>query len=152
LLLSAEDWRMQYCVSSSSSRPGRYRVVLEMPDRTAWPTGCLHRLANCDAVSGAPRTKWCRMTDAQNHRASDRVRVEFIEADVDMAFGLVDDAREEFHEGNVEFARNALGDAEKVLSDIEERLRKLDTEHRAPFGPLVNELRKAIRAAQAECA
>jgi len=92
------------------------------------------------------------MTDAKNHRASDRVRVELIEADVDMAFGLVDDAREEFHAGNAEFARAALDDAERVLSDIKERLGKIDVEHRAPFGPLVDELRKAIRAAQAECA
>jgi hypothetical protein len=46
------------------------------------------------------------------HRASDRVRVELIEADVDIAFGLVDDALEEFHDGNVTYARAALGDAE----------------------------------------
>ena len=68
-----------------------------------------------------------------------------------MAFGVVDDAREEFHEGNV-VAHSALEDAAKVLLDIEERLSKLDAEHRAPFGPLVEELRKAILAAQAECA
>ena len=93
-----------------------------------------------------------RMPDKQNHRASERFRVELIEADVDMAFGLVDDAREEFHDGNVEFARGALDDAERVLTDIEERLGKIDAEHRAPFGPLVDELRKALRAAQSECA
>jgi len=92
------------------------------------------------------------MTDAPNHRAADRIRVELIEADVDMAFGLVDDAREEVHEGNVEFAHAALDDANKVMTDIEERLLKLDAAHRAPFGPLVDELRKTIRAAQAECA
>jgi hypothetical protein len=33
------------------------------------------------------------MPDAQNHRSSERVRLDLIEADVDMAFGLVDDAR-----------------------------------------------------------
>jgi hypothetical protein len=92
------------------------------------------------------------MPNQHNHRASDRIRVELIEADVDMAFGLVDDAREEFHDGNVEFARAALDDAQKVLTDIEDRLGKIDAEHRAPFGPLVDELRKAVRAAQSECA
>ena len=92
------------------------------------------------------------MTDAYNHRASDRVRIELIEADVDMAFSLVDDAREEFHEGNAEFAHAALDHAHKVVRDIEQRLAKLDPEHRAPFGPLLDELRKAIQAAQAECA
>jgi hypothetical protein len=92
------------------------------------------------------------MPDAQNHRAADRIRVELIEADVDMAFSLVDDAREEFHDGNVDFARAALEDANKVVLDIEERLAKLDAGHSAPFGPLVEELRRAIGAAEAECA
>ena len=92
------------------------------------------------------------MHEEPNHRASDRVRVELIEADVDMAFGLVDDAREQFQAGNVEFARAALDDAERVLSDIKERLGKIDAANSAPFGSLVDELRKAIRAAQSECA
>ena len=92
------------------------------------------------------------MREEPNHRASDRVRVELIEAGVDMAFGLVDDAREQFHAGNLEFARAALDDAERALSDITERLGKIDAAHGAPFGPLVDELRKAIRAAQSECA
>ena len=91
------------------------------------------------------------MRNEPNHRASDRVRVELIEADVDMAFGLVDDALEEFHDGNVEFARAALNDAEKVLTDIEARLGKIDVADGAPFGPLVDELRKAIRAAESAC-
>ena len=78
--------------------------------------------------------------------------VELIEADVDMAFSLVDDAREEYQERNAEFAHAALDDANKVLMDIEDRLSKLDARRSAPFGPLVEELRKTIRAAQAECA
>jgi hypothetical protein len=126
---------------------GRTRCV-----STDWPTVCRHRTAKCDTVSGALLTKFGHMNDAHNHRAADRVRVELIEADVDMAFGLVDDALEEFRDGNVDFARSALGDAEKALSDIAERLGQIDAERRAPFGPLVDELRKAIRAAQSECA
>ena len=90
------------------------------------------------------------MTDAYNHRASDRVRIELIEADVDMAFSLVDDAREEFHEGNVEFAHGALEGANKVVRDIEDRLAKLDARDAVPFGPLVDELRRTIRTAEAE--
>ena len=92
------------------------------------------------------------MHDEHNRRASDRIRVELIEADVDMAFGLVDDALEEFHDGNLLFAQRALSDAEKVLAEIDVRLHDLDAAHRVPFGPLVDELRKAIRAAQSECA
>jgi hypothetical protein len=92
------------------------------------------------------------MSDTQPHRPSDRIRVELIEADVDMAFGLVDDALEEFHDGNVEYARAALGDAERVLTDIEARLGNVSAADSAPFGPLVDELRKSLRAAEAECA
>lgn len=92
------------------------------------------------------------MPNEPNHRASDRIQVELIEADVDIAFGLVDDALEEFRGGNALFARHALAEAEKVLTDIEERLRHLDAERSAPFGPLVDELRKSIRTAESECA
>ena len=91
------------------------------------------------------------MHDEHRHRASERIRVELIEADVDIAFGLVDDALDEFHAGNQTFAQNALREAEKVLADIEERLHQLDAARSAPFGPLVDELRKSIRAAQSEC-
>jgi hypothetical protein len=91
------------------------------------------------------------MPNQPNHRASDRIRVELIEADVEIAFSLVDDAREEFHEGNRAFAHSALAEAEKVLTDIGARLHDLDPASAAPFGPLVDELRKSILAAQAEC-
>jgi len=65
-----------------------------------------------------------------------------------MAFSLVDDAGAEY----AACAHAALEDANKVLMDIEDRLSKLDAPHSAPLGPLVEELRKKIRAAQVECA
>jgi hypothetical protein len=92
------------------------------------------------------------MTDTHDHRASDRIRIEMIEADIDVRFSLVDDAREEFPPGNVEFAHAALDDANRVVEDIEERLAKLGAERSALFRPVVDELRKAIREAQAQCA
>jgi len=52
----------------------------------------------------------------------------------------------------VEFARAAFDDAKRVLSDIKERLGKIDAAHSVPFGLLVNELRKAVIEAQSECA
>ena len=85
-----------------------------------------------------------------NDRASDRTRVELIEAGVDMAFSLLDDTHAEYYESNAEFAHAALEDANEVLMDIEDRFSKLDARHSAPFGPLVEELRKEIRAAQVE--
>ena len=76
------------------------------------------------------------MSDAQNDRASDRVRVELIEADVDMAFSLLDDAHAKYHESNAEFAHAALEDANKVVMDIEDRLLKLYAPHSARFRAL----------------
>jgi hypothetical protein len=64
--------------------------------------------------------------------------------------GLVDDASEAFHDGNADFAHNALLEAQKVLTDIEVRLAGLDPGSTAAFGPLVEELRKAIRAAESQ--
>jgi len=92
------------------------------------------------------------MPDAQNHRSSERVRLDLIEADVDMAFGLVDDARDEFREGNQIYAQRALEDARRALADIETRLRELGSDRSSPFGPPVEELRKFINEAEAECA
>lgn len=92
------------------------------------------------------------MPNQPNHRAAERIRVELIEADVDIAFGLVDDALDEFRGGNVEFARAALENAQKVLTDIDGRLAQLEVDQRVPFGPLVEELRKSILAAESECA
>ncbi len=69
-----------------------------------------------------------------------------------MAFGLVDDALGEFRDGNIDYARAALKDAEKVVKDIETRLGAISSTDSVPFGSLVDELRKSIRAAEAECA
>ena len=77
--------------------------------------------------------------------------MELIEADVEIGFALVDSALGELHAGNPRFARRALQDAEKVLIDIEQRLQELDDEHSRPFGPLVDELRKAVHAAESKC-
>lgn len=88
----------------------------------------------------------------QEHRARERITVELIEADVEIAFGLVDDALEQLHDGNLSFAQHALADAGKVLTDIDSRLQQLDPERRIPFGPLLEELRNSIHRAQSECA
>ena len=76
------------------------------------------------------------MSDAHNHRASDRVRVELIEADVDVVFSLVDDPRAEYHEAMQSSPEPQLEDANKVLTDIEDRLSKLDAPHSARFRAL----------------
>jgi hypothetical protein len=92
------------------------------------------------------------LTDENQHRAAQRIRVELIEADVEIGFGLVDSALGELRAGNLVFARRALEDAGKVLIDIEQRLQELGAEQRLPFGPLVDELRRAVHKAESECA
>ncbi len=92
------------------------------------------------------------MTDEHQDPAAERIRVELIEADVEIGFGLVDSALGELHAGNLPFAQRALQDAEKVLIDIGQRLQELDAQHSRPFGPLVDELRRAVHAAESKCA
>jgi hypothetical protein len=89
------------------------------------------------------------MTNTYNHRASERIRLDLVKATSIMPFGLVDDVLEEFHDGNLLFAQRALRDAARALTDIDERLHQLDAVRSAPFGPLVDELRRAIRSAEA---
>jgi len=64
----------------------------------------------------------------------------------------LDDARDEFREGNQIYAQRALEEARRALADIETRLRELGCDRSSPFGPLVEELRKFIKEAEAECA
>jgi hypothetical protein len=93
------------------------------------------------------------MSDAHNHRASDRVGVELIEADVDIWRSASSTTQGRRITKTMQSSPlPQLEDANKVLMDIEDRLSKLDAPHSAPFGPLVEALRKEIRAAQVECA
>ena len=63
--------------------------------------------------------------------------VGFVEADVEIGFNLVDLARE-----NPSDAKRILYDAQLVLDDIDQRLSRFSDADRAPFGPLVAELRR----------
>jgi hypothetical protein len=70
--------------------------------------------------------------------------VRFLEADVEIGFSLVDLARE-----NPSSARRILDDARVVLDDIDQRLSRFSDADRAPFGPLVAELRREVDHATA---
>jgi hypothetical protein len=80
-------------------------------------------------------------------KVSDQVLVQFIEADVESGFGLVDEAKAYRVRGNAEFSRRALKDADEVVADIERRLAQMGDSDAAPFLPLVAELREQIAAA-----
>lgn len=82
--------------------------------------------------------------------AAEQVRIQLIEANVDIGFGLVDTARAYRASGQPEFSLRALYDAAEIVADIERRLRQLGDPKAGPFLPLVDELRKEIAAADRE--
>lgn len=77
-------------------------------------------------------------------RLPDRIRVEFVEADVEIIFSLLDSAEAALLRGDTAFASHALADAEGVFLDIEQRLFRLGVIESGPFDSLVAELRSEI--------
>jgi hypothetical protein len=81
-------------------------------------------------------------------KVSDQVLVQLIEADVESGFGLVDEAKVHWIQGNGEFSARALQEAEAVVVDIEQRLAQIGDSAAGAFLPLVEELREQIVAAR----
>ena len=78
----------------------------------------------------------------------ERMDVDFVEADVETAFTLVDMAESELGEGNAEPAAHAIGNAETVFADLEQRLSRLPPAAQRPFTRLVEEVRREIDLAK----
>lgn len=74
----------------------------------------------------------------------DRMDVEFVEADVEIGFNLVDMAERELSLGNRSVVSRVLQDADNVFHDIERRLERASVRERESFQPLVQELRREI--------
>jgi hypothetical protein len=66
------------------------------------------------------------LTHPVRGKSKDKVLVELIEADVDIGFGLVDDAKVYRASGQAELTSRALQNAAGVLADVEERLKELE--------------------------
>lgn len=79
---------------------------------------------------------------------AEKILVEFIEADVETGFALVDDAKLFRASGQLALSGRALHDAEDAVSDIERRLQQLGASDAGLFHLLVTELRNEIAAAQ----
>ena len=77
-----------------------------------------------------------------------RIEVEFVEADVEIGFNLVDLAGQEFQSGHSLTATRVLHDADAVLHDIDQRLSLLSSADRECFRPLIEELRRELDAAK----
>lgn len=76
-----------------------------------------------------------------------RLDLEFVEADVEIGFSLVDMAGKERSLGNLPLAARLLHVAEEVFHDITQRLEQADVRERESFGPLMEELRREIDSA-----
>lgn len=83
-------------------------------------------------------------------KAADQVLIQLIEADVDIGFGLVDEARTYRASGRPDFSLRALRDAAEIIADIERRLNQLGDSEAEPFLPLVGELRNQIASVELE--
>lgn len=88
------------------------------------------------------------MAPVQRTSLSDRMRVQFAEADFEIAFNLVDIAEAESICGNHAQAARILGDADNVVLDIQQILRRMTIPERSPFAPLIAELHRAISLAK----
>ncbi len=84
------------------------------------------------------------MAHPARRKIADQVLIQFIEADVDIGFGLVDEARAYLHNGQPAYSSRALQNAESVVVEIEQRLRELGDSAALPFQPLLAELRSQI--------
>ena len=90
------------------------------------------------------------MAYPKRRKLADKILIQLIEADVDIGFGLVDEAKAFRASGQPEFSSRALQDAEDIISDIEHRLQRLGDSESGPFLPLVTELRNEIAAVERE--
>ena len=83
-------------------------------------------------------------------KVADQVLIQLIEADVDIGFALLDEAKAYRLSGQSDFSSHALQQAKDIVVDIERRLQELGDSESVPFLPLVAELRNEIAAAKPE--
>ena len=81
-------------------------------------------------------------------RSSDRLYVDFLEADFEIGFNLVDLVESAVQGGDAPGAGRVLQDAEAVFRDIEERLVRLGDDPSRPFEALLGELRREMDLAK----
>ncbi len=77
----------------------------------------------------------CRYGTSPDHR----VRVELVEADLEIGFSLID-----LVEACPSEAARLVSDAEEIYQDVLARLQRLENSERRNFAQLVAELRRAI--------
>lgn len=88
------------------------------------------------------------MSTSDHRRVSDRILTELIEADIEIAFNLVDMAEDRLREHDLATAGRVLRDADEVLLDIRRRLAAMGREKGWPFDALLGEVHRAIALAK----
>jgi len=86
------------------------------------------------------------------NRVAERITRELIEANVEIAFNLIDLSQAELERGDRPSASRALEDAEDVFHDIERRLTRIGTVKSQPFDALVGELKRQTELAKSQIA
>jgi hypothetical protein len=81
-------------------------------------------------------------------KVAERIRVQFLEADVESCFALVDEATAYRASGQLAFCSRALSDARGIVAEIERCLQRLAEVEGSPFLPLLVELRNEIAAVE----
>jgi hypothetical protein len=77
-----------------------------------------------------------------------RIEVQFIEADIETAFALVDMAESESGRNNFALASQVIANAEEVCRDLDQRLARLPVNAKLPFDALVGEVRRELDLAR----
>jgi len=83
-------------------------------------------------------------------RLADKILIQFLEADVDIGFGLVDEAKAYRASGQTEFSARALQEAAQILVSIERQLHDLSDADSVPFLLLLVELRREVDALKSD--
>ncbi len=91
------------------------------------------------------------MSEVHRDRVAERIPIELIEADFEIAFNLVDMFQAEFEKADRASASRALGDAEDVFEDIERRLTLIGRANSQTFDELTGELKRMISVAKSQC-
>ena len=84
------------------------------------------------------------MAYSAKRKLAEKIQIQFIEADMDIGFGLVDEAKALRASGQLESCLRVLNDAEEIVADIERRLEQLGATESEAFYPLLFELRNEI--------
>lgn len=88
------------------------------------------------------------MTEPMRHRIAEQVGTQFLEADVETGFALVDEAKSYVASGQLGASSQVLQEAAKILADIEYRIGRLGEVGSRPFQLLIAELRNELEAVE----